>query len=130
MNSRNTQQQELLYSALLGAEKALSADELLEALSGQMNKTIVYRILEKFEKNRKAHSIIGDRGKSFYALCHGCYTEESNHFHIHFQCKSCNSIKYLPDKMIVPKLENHIVLDSHFLLTGICDQCDYQTDIS
>ena len=123
MKSRNTLQQQLIFDILSKSQNALSADEVLKELPKKINKTTVYRVLDRFKKNGKVHSITGDNGKAFYALCNTPEDEIHDHEHLHFQCRSCEKIECLPQKVVVPKLENYKVDDTQLLLIGICPKC-------
>ena len=122
--ARNTAQQKLVLEILSESSKALSADEILSKLPKTINKSTVYRILEKFVQQGKIHFVTGEEGKSFYALCKSCSAESHNHFHIHFQCRKCKVVKCLPQTVDVPNLENYTILDSQFPLIGICEACN------
>ena len=133
MKSRNTVQQQLIFDILSKAESALSADELLKALPYKINKTTVYRVLDRFKKSGKVHSITGDGGKAFYAISeetdnkshnHQCDDENHSHEHLHFQCRSCDKIECLPHTVTIPEINDYDVTESQFLLIGTsCPSC-------
>ncbi|MEW7279771.1 transcriptional repressor [Aquimarina sp. 2201CG1-2-11] len=120
---RNTQKQELVLEILANASHTMSAETILEAMPIKINKTTIYRILERFTESGKVHFVTGDDGRAYYALCKQCSSEHDLHNHIHFQCKYCNQIACLPYTINVPELENYEVQETQFLLIGKCKEC-------
>lgn len=121
---RKTQAQEAVLSLLENANTALSADEILQTIDVSVNKTTVYRMLERFVAAGKVHFVTDTDGKAHYALCSsGCKQNHTLHNHLHFQCKVCNQVECLPVKLEVPVLENYEVHEMQFLTVGVCPKC-------
>jgi len=89
-----------------------------------MNKTTVYRILERLEDSGELHSFNDSSGLMWYAKCQPTCTEhEHNDIHPHFQCKDCGKVECLEIEINVPKLATHKIENTSVLLTGQCETC-------
>ncbi|MFC5044962.1 Fur family transcriptional regulator [Aquimarina hainanensis] len=121
--TRNTQKQDYVIEILSKSKHTMSADAILEAIPIKVNKSTVYRILDRFVDKGKVHFVTGEDGKAYYAMCNSCSIEHEMHNHIHFQCKSCNTVTCLPHKIEVPNLEDYEVNETQFLLIGKCNDC-------
>ncbi|MEO0625398.1 MAG: transcriptional repressor [Bacteroidota bacterium] len=104
-------------------ERAFSVVELVELFADSMNKSTVYRILERLEERGKIHSFLGMNGLKWFAKCQGCTSEEHIDVHPHFQCKECKQITCIPVASKIPVIENHTVESASILLVGRCDAC-------
>lgn len=97
-----------------------TASQIFDKVSNSMDKTTVYRNLDKLTQTWE---IIEDFDKSWekrYSL--------QNHHHHHFICNSCdkkiNIWCFFSEEL--KKLEKHenISIQNHsFLLNGLCDEC-------
>jgi len=104
-------------------DKAISTSDLISFFKGQMNKTTVYRILDRLEKGGTLHSFTGKDGLRWYAK-HKCHAAAANHHaHFHFQCKDCGSIECLDITLDVPAIPNYAVEGAELLLIGQCPEC-------
>ncbi|WP_108867542.1 Fur family transcriptional regulator [Aquimarina aquimarini] len=121
--TRNTQKQDFVLDILAKSEHTMSADAILEAMPIKINKTTVYRILDRFAEKGKVHYVTGENGKAYYALCSDCDVEHDFHNHIHFQCKTCEKVTCLSYEIKVPELKNFEVQETQFLMIGVCDKC-------
>lgn len=121
--TRNTQKQDIVINILSTSEHTISAEEILDRMPIKVNKSTIYRILDRFVEKGKVHFVTGLDGKAYYALCNDCSTEHEIHNHIHFQCKSCNRVTCLSYKIEVPNLKNFEIQETQFLMIGICDTC-------
>lgn len=105
------------------SEDALSAVGLVERLNKKMNKTTVYRILERLEGEGILHSFAGKDGLSWYAKCQGCSSSNHQDAHPHFQCRECGKSECLSIDVQLPKISNHKVDSAALLLLGQCADC-------
>ncbi|MBG6132703.1 Fur family ferric uptake transcriptional regulator [Aquimarina sp. EL_43] len=121
--TRNTQKQDFVIDILTNAKHTMSVEAILKAMPIKVNKTTVYRILERFAEKGKVHFVTGEDGKAYYALCNDCNIKHEMHNHIHFQCKSCKKVTCLPYEIDVPELKNFEIQETQFLMIGICDMC-------
>ena len=125
MKSRNTTKQAQVMEILSQADKALSADEILDLMPEKINKTTAYRMLERFSQSGIVHGVVGAEGKSYYALCEEeCNSEKHSHHHIHFQCRQCQSVLCLSEEVYVPELPGFKVEDAQFMVMGLCTDCN------
>lgn len=75
-----------LLKAFEQCKIAISTIELVERFNGQMNKSTVYRILERLENEGTLHSFMGKDGLRWYAIS-SCLHSNHLDIHSHFQCK-------------------------------------------
>lgn len=102
---------------------AITAKDLVDRLDQKMNKTTVYRILDRLENNGLLHSFIGKDGLKWYAKCKGCSSEHHIDTHPHFQCKVCGKIDCLNLEISIPKVKNYTIDTIEIFLTGKCSDC-------
>ncbi len=128
--TRNTKHQKAVLDLLKNAEKALTADEIREQLEDHINKTTVYRMLDRFVEAGKIHFVTGQNGKSFYALCKTCNEEPPQHIHnhLHFQCEVCGNVECLPNTVKVPQLPGYNIRETQLLIIGTCKRCINSTN--
>lgn len=124
-NTRKTRHQEAVLQLFENSDRALTADEIRSGITEKINKTTVYRMLERFINAGKVHCITGEDGKAFYALCKDCKNdhEDKYHNHLHFQCRYCGMVECLPQKVEVPNLTEYEINETQFLLIGSCMNC-------
>ena len=103
--------------------EAKSVVRLIELLKGKMNKTTVYRILEKLEQDGTIHSFNGKDGLKWYAKCEGCSANHHSDKHPHFQCTKCDKVECLSLDIKIPTIKNHTVDYTAILLMGQCEVC-------
>ncbi|MEM6801995.1 MAG: transcriptional repressor [Bacteroidota bacterium] len=102
---------------------AVSLAALLEELQGKMNKTTVYRILQRLEEYGMLHSFRGKDGGKWYAKCKDFVDEKLVDTHPHFQCESCGKVECLPIDIAIPLLPNYQIDSAELLLVGRCKDC-------
>ena len=102
---------------------AISVIQLIKRLNSKVNKTTIYRILEKLEDDGILHSFLGNKGIKWYAKCHCC--SEISHYdvHPHFECLNCGRMDCLLESVPMPKISNRKIINSHILIQGTCDLC-------
>lgn len=104
-------------------ETAVSTVDLIEELNEVMNKTTVYRILERLEKDGLVHSFTAKDGLRWYAKCNGCSPEQHLDEHPHIQCMICGKVKCLDLKFNIPTVSDYKVDSAELLLFGQCEAC-------
>lgn len=102
---------------------ALSVITLVERLSSEMNKTTVYRVLERLEDDGVLHTFLGKDGLKWYAKCIGCTTTTHHDIHPHFQCTSCGKVDCLSINVQIPVIPNRKIEMAQLLLEGKCETC-------
>mgnify|MGYP001107749224 CR=1 FL=1 len=103
--------------------KAKSVVELIELLKNEMNKTTVYRILDRLDEDGIIHSFNGKDGLKWYAKCNGCSARQHTDKHPHFQCTECDKVECLSVEVKIPSIKNHKVESTEILLMGKCEVC-------
>ena len=107
---------------------AITVVDLVSRLGDKMNKTTIYRILNKLEEDSILHSFFGKNGLKWYAKCDGCCNSKPesilNKFRPHFQCLSCGKIDRLNVEMKLPKVTDQKVSVSQLLIQGRCESCN------
>ena len=120
-------------------DEAISVVELVNKFKSKMDKTTVYRILDRLEDSDMLHSFIDNDGLKRYAKCgtDACLSDDSEidmcvensnsnnemKIHPHFLCNDCGISLCLPVKIIVPEIPNYKVESAEQLLTGKCENC-------
>ncbi|MBC2846715.1 Fur family transcriptional regulator [Winogradskyella flava] len=120
---RRTKSVTTMLSIFESGEEALSVVNLVERLKNQMNKTTVYRILERLEKEGAIHSFSGTNGLKWYAKCSQCTAHHHNDIHPHFECKDCGKVECLEVNIPIPSIEDRNIQSVDVLLTGQCTNC-------
>ena len=123
--SRNTKSVKTLLHVFerTKVDTAIAVKDLVEQLQKEMNKTTVYRILQRLEDNGVVHSFTGKDGLKWYAKCKECSTESHKDIHPHFQCKICGKTKCISMDIPLPSIANHKIDTVEFLLIGQCEDC-------
>lgn len=119
---RKTRSVNTMLQAFKQSDTAISTIALVERFKGQMNKTTVYRILDRLESEGLLHSFIGKDGLRWYAINHSSEKSLSD-IHPHFQCSKCGKTECLPINISIPKISKYNVESASLLLTGKCENC-------
>ncbi|MEO1486956.1 MAG: transcriptional repressor [Bacteroidota bacterium] len=122
---RKTKSVSALLDAFSQQEIALSTLELVERFKDQMNRSTVYRILERLENEGVLHSFSGQDGITWYALCNDkdCSNTPKFDTHPHFQCRDCGKTECLPISVPIPEVSEHNVESVSLLMVGQCSDC-------
>lgn len=121
---RKTKSVTTVLSAFEQTGNAISAVNLIDDLQEEMNKTTVYRILDRLEDQGTLHSFMGSDGLKWYAKCEGCSSSHHADSHPHFQCRSCGKTECLITMDVeIPQVPNHKIDVAELLLTGFCEIC-------
>jgi Fur family ferric uptake transcriptional regulator len=102
---------------------AVSAVALVEELNQSMNKTTVYRILDRLENDGLVHSFTASDGLRWYAKCNGCSSEQHLDVHPHIQCKLCGKVECLDLDISIPKVKGYKIENVELFLIGKCSDC-------
>ena len=120
---RRTKSVNLIMSIFEHGDEALSVVDLVERLKNDMNKTTVYRILERLEEDGAIHSFAGSSGLKWYAKCHDCSTHKHNDVHPHFECNNCGKVECLDLDISIPEINNRHIETANIMLKGQCADC-------
>lgn len=120
---RKTKHLEQLLQVFRQSSDAKSASMLLESFNAEINKSTVYRMLEKLEDDGVIHSFLTMNQVRFYALCKGCSSGRHVDSHAHFQCTSCKRVSCFSEEIVLPTSERARITSAQVLLTGQCESC-------
>ena len=120
---RKTKHLEQVLHVFRQSSDALSAGMLLDVLDNKINKSTVYRMLQKLEDDGVIHSFLTMDQIRFYALCTGGSSDRHVHSHAHFQCTSCKRVSCFPEEIVLPTLHRARITSAQVLLTGQCESC-------
>lgn len=121
--TRKTKAVSLVRGIFEEAKEANSVVYLIELLKDDMNKTTVYRILDRLEQEGVIHSFTGKDGLKWYAKCEGCSSHSHEDVHPHFQCTTCDKVECLPVYIEIPSFKNRRIDSADILLMGQCERC-------
>ncbi len=120
---RKTKAVKALLEVFEQTENALSVVALVKQLEQVMNKTTVYRILERLEGEGRLHSFMGKDGLKWYAK----YEEGDALHHLkphpHFQCRVCGKTSCLSIDVTIPSVPRHQIDSVELLMIGLCEGC-------
>ena len=120
---RRTLSVELLLNEFKHESTAISVINLIKRLDSKINKTTIYRVLEKLEDDGTLHSFLDSDGIKWYAKCSNCTKSEHNDIHPHFQCTDCVKIDCLHIEVKIPEIPNRKLTASQILIQGKCEAC-------
>ena len=120
---RKTKSVQLIIDALT-ENKAISIIELVNRFSDKMNKTTVYRILQRLEKSEILHSFKDQNGLKRYAK-NDTISKESKtlNSHAHFLCEDCGISSCVSIDLNIPSAFSYTIKNSEHLLLGQCGEC-------
>ena len=121
--TRQTQSVKIVWESFSKTHNAISVVDLVEQHQNAMNKTTVYRILDRFEKEGKLHAFLGKNGLKWYAKCDDHCTGAHAHVHPHFQCNQCGKVQCLSISVDLPHVKDLKIEQAHLLLSGQCTEC-------
>ena len=100
---------------------AISIIELVDKFKKEMNKTTVYRVLERLEQSNILHSFIDQKGLKRYAKNNK--NTSSTKSHPHFMCEDCGESSCVEIDIKIPSIPEYMIKSSEYLLTGQCKKC-------
>lgn len=123
MNTRNTKTKGIILDSLKKAKQALSHENLLASLEGQVDRATIYRVLNRFCNDGIAHRIVGDDGKQYFAICINCEKQKHHHNHFHFRCLSCGKVECLANEADLNLPLGYRVANFNGFISGYCPSC-------
>lgn len=120
---RKTKSVTTLLEVFAQSDQAFSGVDLISRLDGVMNKTTVYRILDRLEDEGVLHSFQGVDGLKWFAKCQDCSPSSHSDVHPHFQCKKCGKTSCLEMELTIPAVPNVKIDQTQLLLIGHCEEC-------
>jgi len=124
---RITQARMRLVEIFLSRKNAFESADLEKEITGNHDRSSLFRNLQAFIKAGILHRIPMENGDAFYALCENALQETScNNDHPHFTCTQCARVFCLP-QVNVPPIKGlpsgYAVESSQLFLKGVCDKC-------
>lgn len=124
---RRTKNREVILNVLHKAKGPLAPPEIVEgchALGRQVNKTTVYRELERMEQAGVVQKVILSDRKQYFEL-----TERGHHHHL--VCTSCDEMqditiedaRLIAQAEIIGKKYNFLITTHAIEFFGLCKQC-------
>ncbi|MFD0992429.1 Fur family transcriptional regulator [Tenacibaculum geojense] len=120
---RKTKSLALILNEFEQKQGAISVTELIKKLGDEMNKTTIYRVLERLEDDGVVHSFIGESGIKWYAKCNNCTHHAHKDVHPHFQCVRCGNTNCLEVNYKFPEIDGYKIETVNLLLIGTCKDC-------
>lgn len=126
-----TAKRKLLLKALLHADKALSAYELIDYCNIHFSETIqamtVYRVLDFLEREHFAHKL---NGSNKYIICSHILCDHDHGIAQFLICSKCDKItEQIIAPRIIASLQSHAqqtgftVSEPQLEITGVCHEC-------
>lgn len=123
MARRKTQSTTEILSALESADSAMSHQMIEEALSIEVDRATIYRVLNRFHEDGLVHRVIGENGKQYFALCDNCEKSDHSHDHFHFRCKKCGTVECLSKEIKIRLPEGYVSENFNGMIAGTCSGC-------
>lgn len=113
----------IILEAFAQCDHAISLADLIERYQQQMDRTTVYRILQRLEDRGTLHSFRCDHGQKWFAKCKSCSDGKSMGKHPHFKCSNCGKIECLTLDISTISVPDYQVDSAELLLVGQCRDC-------
>lgn len=120
-NIRKTKLVNIILDTFGDTNIALSVVELVKKFQKDMNKTTVYRILDRLEQKSILYSFSGVNGLKWYAKSQN--PNQANDINNHFHCQKCGKLESLTIDFNIPQLSNHKINSANLIITGQCGNC-------
>ena len=101
---RKTKTVDSLIKFFNQSKDPITISELVDEFDGVMNKSTVYRILERLENSNILHSFMDSEGLRRYAKLNNQNTTSQADIHPHFVCNQCGDSSCLPVKISIPPI--------------------------
>ena len=113
----------IMLEAFEQTNHAISLADLIERNQQKMDRTTVYRILQRLEDRGVVHSFRCNKGDKWYAKCRECANGHTHATHPHFKCKDCGKIECLTLDVPLVSIPNYKIDSAELLLVGQCKDC-------
>ena len=122
--SRNTKTVKLILDAFKKNDNPILISDLVSTFKQKMNKTTVYRILNRLEDSNILHSFVDKDGLKRYAKdIQKDSMSKDYKIHSHFICDDCGISSCLPIQIPTPSINNYKINSSEHLFIGQCGDC-------
>ena len=122
--SRKTKTVKLVLELFSEKKYAIPVVDIVSIFANKMNKTTVYRILQRLEDSGILHSFVDKDGLKRYAK--GDQRNKSKgdqHIHPHFLCEDCGISTCLPLEVQTVSIPGYSIKSSEQLYLGQCNNC-------
>jgi len=126
---RKTKSLKTILQLIDESNGAFSAIDIVNKLKQIMNKTTVYRILEKLEIDGTLHSFIDANGLKWYAKCMNKTYLPLPKYHPHFLCNKCGKVECVQFDAKLVGIPNCAIDFAIIFLQGKCNDCVYYESI-
>jgi len=120
---RKTKSVKILLEAIDKSQNAVAVVDLVKEFKIKMNKTTVYRILERLELDGIIHSFTGKDGRKWVAKYDEAQASNHPDVHPHFQCNDCGKSECIDVDVTIPKVPKYKIDSVNFILVGQCEDC-------
>ena len=123
MKRRSTHSKLEIEAVLKNSNAAMNHEMIKDAITFDINRATIYRILNRFCEDGKVHKIIADDGKQYFAWCSSCTIDNHKHDHFHFRCLTCGTVECLNDEVKVQLPKGYVFTHFSGVITGNCIKC-------
>ena len=120
---RNTTAKDSVLRLLSNSTKALSHEAIARQIEPVINRTTIYRILNRFCEDGIAHKVVGGDGKQYFSVRGNCGGHVLPEHHFHFRCTNCQTLECMDEEVEFSLPEGYRLEASNCLLTGTCRKC-------
>lgn len=120
MARRKTPSKSAILGILKEAGSPLSHDMLQDRLEKEMDRTTIYRILNRFHEDGVIHKVVCDDGKQYFSYC---WRNDQNHNHFHFRCQKCGRVECLNKKIRIDLPKGYEAKTFNGVISGYCSNC-------
>ena len=122
--SRKTKTVKLVLELFSEKKYAIPVVDIVSIFANKMNKTTVYRILQRLEDSGILHSFVDKQGLKRYAKGDQRKSNSTNQIiHPHFLCDDCGISICLPLEISTRSIPNYTINSSDHLYSGQCQDC-------
>lgn len=125
VKKRNTKNKTRILELLGEHEHPMAQAEIERILKDDADRVTIYRILRSYCADGIIHKIIGDDGKTYFAVCKDvCAHHHHEDHHVHFRCTSCDVVECLEDEVKVMLPKGYKLVQTNYVISGLCSRCN------
>ena len=103
---------------------ALSHEMIEQQLTMTVNRSTIYRVLNRFVEQGIAHRIVSEDGRQYFAMCTNCDSHHHEDDHPHFQCVQCERVECLPQALKIELPNGYRPESLNATISGYCNRCN------
>ncbi|MCP9235617.1 Fur family transcriptional regulator [Lewinella sp. JB7] len=123
MSRRNTASKSAVLHLIQQSDCALSQEMVADRLRTDINRSTIYRILNRFVEDGLVHRVVGEDGRQYFARCSGCTPEVHRHDHPHFHCTACERVECLSEPVNISIPAGYRAQFLNVTVSGLCGDC-------